>query len=172
MPMLTTVLMRSSGGAGPLAAAQPVGEVAHLVQHFVHILDDVLAVDDQLLAARQPQRDVQHRAVLRGVDVHAGEHRVAALLQSGGAGQVDEQLQRLPRDPVLAVVDVQVADRQRQLGAAPGIFVEELAKVFLADLVVMPLQGAPCGSGDDIEDLVRIGGHVFDPSAAGFRRCK
>ena len=66
---------------------------------------------------------------------------------------------------MLAVVDVQIADRQRQLGAALGIVGEELAKVFLADLVVMPLQGAPCGSGDDIEDLVRIGGHVFDPSA-------
>ena len=78
-----------AGRAGPFAAAQPVGEVAHPVQHLVHIVDDVLSVDGQLLAARQPQRDVQHGAVLRGVDVHAGEHRVAALLQSGGAGQVD-----------------------------------------------------------------------------------
>ena len=107
-----------TGCPGPFAAAQPVGEVAHPVQHLVHIGDDVLAVDGQLLAARQPQRDVQHGAVLRGVDVHAGEHRVAALLQSGGAGQVDEQLERLAGDPVLAVVDVQIADRQRQLGAA------------------------------------------------------
>ena len=41
-----------AGRARPLAAAQPVGEVAHLVQHRVHILDDVLAVDDQLGAAR------------------------------------------------------------------------------------------------------------------------
>jgi phosphoribosylformylglycinamidine (FGAM) synthase-like enzyme len=35
---------------------------------------------------------------------------------------------------------------------------------------VMPLQGAPCGSGGDIRDLLRIGGHVFDPSAAGFSK--
>ena len=38
--------------ARPLAAAQPVGEVAHAVQHRVHILDDVLAVDHQLDACR------------------------------------------------------------------------------------------------------------------------
>ena len=85
----------------------------------------------------------------------------------GGAGQVDQQLQRLAGDPVLAVVDVQVADRQRQLGAALGIFGEQLAEVFLADLVVMALQGLPGGSGCDIGDLLRIGGHVLDPSAAG-----
>ena len=48
MPMLTTVRDPFSGGAGPLAAAQPVGEVTHRVQHRVHILDDVLPVDDQL----------------------------------------------------------------------------------------------------------------------------
>ena len=89
MPMLTTVLDALAGRAGPLAAAQPVGELAHPVEHLVHVGDDVLAVDDQLGVARQPQRGVQHRAVLRGVDVHAGEHRVAALFEVGGAGQVD-----------------------------------------------------------------------------------
>ena len=41
-----------AGRPRPLAAAQPVGEVAHPVQHRVHVLDDVLAVDDQLGAAR------------------------------------------------------------------------------------------------------------------------
>ena len=34
-----------TGRAGPLAAAQPVGEVTHLVEHFVDVGDDVLAVD-------------------------------------------------------------------------------------------------------------------------------
>ena len=97
--------------------------------------------------------------------MHAGEHRVALLLEARRAGQVDQQLQRFAGDPVLAVVDVQVADRQCQLGAALGIFGEQLAEVFLADLVVMALQGLPGGSGCDIGDLLRIGGHVFDPSA-------
>ena len=39
--------------------------------------------------------------------------------------------------------------------------------MFLTDLVVMALQSLPGGSGCDIGDLLRIGGHVFDPSAGG-----
>ena len=74
-------------------------------------------------------------------------------------------MQRFAGDPVLAVVDVEVADCQRQFGAAARVLGEELAEVFLADFIVMPLQGVPCGSGGDIGDLLRIGGHVFDPSA-------
>ena len=81
------------------------------------------------------------------------------------AGQVDQQLQRLAGDAVLAVVDVEVADGERQLAAALGIFGEQLAEMFVADLVVMALQGLPGGSGCDVGDLLRIGGHVFDPSA-------
>jgi hypothetical protein len=38
--------------------------------------------------------------------------------------------------------------------------------VFRTDLLVMALQGLPGGSGCNIGDLLRIGGHVFDPSAA------
>ena len=77
--------------------------------------------------------------------MHAGEHRVAALLQSGGAGQIDQQLQRLSGDAVLAVVDVQVSDRDRQFGAAGGVLVEELTQVFFADLIVVALQSLPGG---------------------------
>ena len=90
--------------------------------------------------------------------MHPGEHRVALLIEPGGAGQVDQQFEGLPGDPVLAVVDVQVADRQRQFGAAVRVLGEELAQVLLTDLVVMPVQGLPCGSGGDIGDLLRIGG--------------
>ncbi len=90
------------------------------------------------------------------------------LLEPRCAGQVDQQFQCFAGDPVLAVVDVQVADRQRQLGPAAGVLGEELTEVFLADLVVMPGQGVPCGSSGNIGNLLRIGGHVFDPSAARF----
>ena len=130
--------------AGPLTTAQPVGELAHPVQHFVHVGDDVLAVDAQLDTAWLPQCGVQDRAVLGGVDVHAGKHRVAVFLEAGRLREIDQQFHRFPRDPVLAVVDVEVADRQRQFGAPTGVLVEELADVFIPDLVVMPLQGLPC----------------------------
>ena len=85
-----------AGRAAPLTAAQPVGEVAHPVQNVVHVGDDVLTVDRQLRVARQPQRGVQHRTVLRGVDVDAGEHRVALALQVGRAREIEQQRQRLP----------------------------------------------------------------------------
>ena len=84
----------------------------------------------------------------------AGEHRVAALFQSCRAGQIHQQLQRLAGHAVLAVVDVQIADGDRQLGAAGGIVGEQFAKVFSADLVVMPLQGLPRGSGGDVGNLL------------------
>ncbi len=62
-------------------------------------------------------------------------------------------------DAVLAVVDVQVADGQRQFAAADGVVGEQFAEVFSADLVVMPRHGLPCGSGWDIRNLLGIGGH-------------
>ena len=44
MPMLTTLLMRLPVCL-PRAAADPLGEVGHLVEHGVHLGHDVLAVD-------------------------------------------------------------------------------------------------------------------------------
>ena len=84
-----------AGRAGPLAAAHPVGEVRHPVQHLVHIGHDVMAVGDDLLAARRSQRDVQNRTVFGDVDVLAGEHRVDPLAQPGPLGERDQQPNRL-----------------------------------------------------------------------------
>ena len=53
MPMLTTSVIRCAGVARPRAAAQPVGEVAHVVERGVDVGHDVAAVDD-------------HRPVRRG----------------------------------------------------------------------------------------------------------
>ena len=61
--------------------------------------------------------------------MHAGEHLVATLLEVGGTGQVDEQVQGLAGDAVFAVVDVEVADGDGELAAAIGIVGEELAQV-------------------------------------------
>ena len=99
-----------TGGAGPFTVAQPVGEVAHRVEHLVYVRDDILAVDDQLGVSGQPQRGVQYRAVFGGVDVHSGEHLVAALFEVGRPRQLDQQAQRLAGDAVLAVVDVEIAE--------------------------------------------------------------
>ena len=108
-----------AGRARPLAAAQPVGEVAHLVQHLVHV------------GRRRPgrRRSARRRAACRSAVCSTARSSEVLMCtpeniasrrcsRSCGAGQIDQQLQRLAGDPVLAVVDVEVADRQRQLGAA------------------------------------------------------
>ena len=51
MPMLTTLRMRLPVWPVPVAAADAVGEVGHLVQHGVDLGHHVLAVDDDRLAA-------------------------------------------------------------------------------------------------------------------------
>ncbi len=89
----------------------------------------------------------------------AGQHGVAVLFEVGGAGEIDKQRQRLPGDAVLAVVDVQVADGQRELAATGGIFVEKkLAEVFPGDLVVVATQRVPFRRSGNVSS------HSFDPS--------
>ena len=78
-----------AGDAAPLARAHPVGERRHRVEHRLHVVVDVLPVDDERgRGARGPaQRGVQHRAVLGRVDVLAGEHRGVALGDPGLLGE-------------------------------------------------------------------------------------
>ena len=153
-----------AGRAAPLAAAQPVGELTHPVEHLVHVGHHVLPVDGQRRIPGQSQRGVQHRPVLGGVDVHAGEHRVALGFQLGCPCQLDKQVERLAGDTVLAVVDVHVADGQRQLGTAGGILGEKLTQARGGDVGMMAGQCLPCGRGSDVRT------HVQNPSAA--RRTK
>ncbi len=98
--------------------------------------------------------------------MHAGEHGVAAGLEIGRLGQVDEQFQRLPGDPVLAVVDVEITDGQRQLAATCGILVEQLAEVFRTDLIVMSDQCVPRRCSGDVGNRNGTRRTYSDPSAA------
>ena len=88
-----------------------------------------------------------------------GQHGVTAGLQAGGAGEVHQQRQGLPGHPVLAVVDIEVADGQRQLGAPGRIVIEELTQMAVLDLPEVLLQGLPGRRGGD------ICAHSPDPSA-------
>ncbi|BBY64949.1 hypothetical protein MHEL_31920 [Mycolicibacterium helvum] len=67
----------------------------------------------------------------------AGQHRVAALFEVRGTGEVDQKLECFPGDAVLAVVDVEVTDGECELAATVGLFGEEFAEVFPGDLVVV-----------------------------------
>ena len=110
----------------------------------MHVGDDVLAVDDELalLACRAAQRGVQDGAVLGGVDVLAGEHGVAALLELHLAGKIAQQLDGLISHQVLGQVEVQVTGVKAQLvhalgiGGEPGLEVDTLG----LELLLMGLE--------------------------------
>ena len=92
-----------AGNALPLTGAHALGESVHAVKDLVHVGDDVLAVNDELalLACRTAKRGVQDGTVLGGVDVLAGEHGVAALLELHLAGKIAQQLDGLIGHQVL-----------------------------------------------------------------------
>ena len=103
---------------GPRAAADPVGEVGHLLQDGVDLGDDVGAVDLDVLAFRRPQRHVEDGPVLGDVDLLAREHRVDAGPQPGPLGEREEQPHGLVGDAVLRVVEVDAVDLEREALAA------------------------------------------------------
>ena len=94
-----------AGVALPLAAADLVGEARHLVEHGVDLGHDVLAVDQDRLAFRGAQGDVQHGAILGDVDLLAAEHRVDPVAQARLLGQLQQEVERLVGDAVLGVVE-------------------------------------------------------------------
>ena len=146
-----------AGVAGPLAAPHPVGEPAHLVEDGVDRGNDVLAVDFDALVARRAERDVEDGAVFGDVDVLAGEHRIAELLDAGAASpSADEHAQRLGAHPLLRVVDVEVARGHGEVGAALRIGREQLAQMDVGHRGRMLGQRLPFRGVDD------AGAHVPD----------
>ena len=139
MPMLTTLRMRLPVWPFQLAAAHAGGEVRHAIEHGVHPGHHVLAVDHDRGAARGPQRDVQHRALLGDVDLLAAEHRVAPLGHAGVVGQREQQPQGLVGHAVLRVVEEQAGALGGHPLAALARLGEQRAQVEVLDL----LRGAP-----------------------------
>ena len=121
---------RLAGVARPLARSGPARR-SRAIRSSVSCtsLDHVDAVDDQRALARHPQRHVEDGAVLGDVDVLAGEHRFAALLDPALAGELAEQDQRLVGDPVLGEVEVEAGAVGDQPLAALGVLGEEVAQV-------------------------------------------
>ena len=144
-----------AGNALPLTGAHALGEGIHAIEDLVHVGDDVLAVDDELalLACRAAQRGVQDGAVLGGVDVLAGEHGVAALLELHLAGKIAQQLDGLIGHQVLRQIEVQVTGVKAQLvhalgiGGEPGLEVDTLG----LELLLMGLERLPSGSRRSID---------------------
>ena len=132
-----------AGVALPRAAADPVGEVCHLVQHGVDLGHHVLAVNDDGRRTRRAQRHVQDCAVFRDVDLVAAEHRVYALAQAAFVGQLQQQPEGFVGDAILRVVEKDARGLHRQPLAALGIIGEELAQMHIPDLLVVGNERLP-----------------------------
>jgi hypothetical protein len=113
----------------PLPAADLVAEGAHPLEHGVHFGHDVHAVDLDHGAPRRAQRRVQHRATFGHVDFVASKHRLHTLFDAGRARQPHEQLQRLPGNQVLRVIEVDARRLEREAVSTLGIQSKQLAQM-------------------------------------------
>ena len=103
-------------GAGP----DRVGEGRHPVEHGVHFGHDVLAVDEDRLIARGPQRHMQDGAVFADVDLLASEHRVAPGGDAARLAEIDQQADGLIGDAVLGIVEMEPDGLDGEPLAAPA----------------------------------------------------
>jgi hypothetical protein len=89
----------------PLAAADLLAELLHVVEHLVDALDDALAIDLHLLVGRVAESDMVDGAVLSEVDLLTSEHVIAELLEASLFRKLDQELQCLFGDKVLGEVE-------------------------------------------------------------------
>ena len=83
------------------------------------------------------KRHVQHGAAFRGVDLLAGEHRVAPLRHAALFGEPQQQPQRLVGDAVLRVVEEQARALGRKALRPARVVGEQLAQMHILDLRMM-----------------------------------
>ncbi len=111
----------------------------------MHRRDDVDSLIGEHGSPRSAECDVEYGPILGHVDVLAGEHRIAQLLDTRSAGEVDQQREGAVVDAVLGVVDVQITNRCAVALAARGIRSEELAQMTSTDLVGVLDERGPLG---------------------------
>ncbi len=135
-----------AGMAFPVAAADAVGEVCHLVQNRMHVGHHIPAVDEDRSIPWRAQRHMESGPPLRDIDLLAAEHGIDALAQARLLRKLEQQLQRLVSDAVLRIVEIDPDGLGGQPFTAPGVVGEQLAKMDALDLLMMVLQGHPGGT--------------------------
>ena len=150
------VLDPPPGVTGPLPRSHTVGERPHPPEDAVNLGHDVHPVDDEGLPLGHPKRHVEHRAVLRHVDLLASEHHVPAFRHTRLFSEVEQQPHGLVGDAVLGVVEVEVGGLDRQALPAAGVPCEQVAQVRTGDLFVMADERPICRTV-----MERVDGHVW-----------
>ncbi len=134
MPILITFFTLLAGETLPRARAHAVGERRHLVQHRMHFRNHVYAVGKNLLRLRRAQRHMQHRPVLRQIDLFAAEHGITPFLKARLFRQFDQQLDGLVSDAVFRIIEEQSLGLDGKARSAPRIFCKKVAQMNLAHL--------------------------------------
>ena len=98
------ILNGLAGMAFPVAGTNLIGKGLHLLEHGMHLRDDILAINLDHGILWRTQRHVQDGAVFGGVYFFAGEHRFDPRLQVGGFGQAEQKFHRFGRDAVLGII--------------------------------------------------------------------
>src|SRR5208282_5698104 len=129
----------------PRAAAHAVGERAHPIENGMDLRHNVLAIDDDRGVARRPERDMQHSAPLRDIDLVAAEHRVDAVAQARLLRKLNEQFDGLVGNAILGVVERNAGSRERESFAPPRIVRKELTQMERADRLLMGQERSPRG---------------------------
>ncbi len=115
MPMLMTSVI----GWPSAPRTRPSRTSAAKLEHFFPHADDlghhVLAVDQDRLAVEIAQGGVQDGALLGGVDLLAGEHRLALGFDLGGLGELDERAEDGGVDALLRVIEQEIVEGDAEL---------------------------------------------------------
>ena len=135
-----------SGVALPRATPHAGREVGHGIEHGVDLGHHVLTIDDDRRTARSSQGHVQDGPSFRHVDLVAPEHGVDALAQTALLGQSAKQCEGIVGDAILGVVEKDPDRLGGQAFSTFGVVGEERAQVKIADLLVVGLEGLPCGA--------------------------
>ena len=93
----------------------------------MHARYDIDVVDDNPLALRSTQGDVENGTVFGDVDLIAAKHRADARGQSALACKRQQQLDGFVDDAILRLIEVEVCGIGRESLAAPGIIGEKLS---------------------------------------------
>src|ERR1700736_3041712 len=94
-----------AGMALPGAASNPVRKFSHLVEHRMHLRDDVLTIDNNRGPLRCPERYVQDSTIFRDIDLLASKHGVDSLPETALFSQLEQEFERFVGDAILGVIE-------------------------------------------------------------------